>query len=300
MLALRFPGSDHRISSRARGGGFRRRAPGGFDGLLALGLLLVLVAPLLGSPRVPQSSGLPEPPEWRFPVGERLEYGFYVGRIRMGRAVLEVVGTDSVRATRVHEVTLAMEGGPFFFRIHDRLSAWIAVKPFHSLRIERRMRQGSEVEWEGYELEPTGSYRVSPLPDRASSDGGPVASAPGVHVSNSLAAPPDALDELGLLYLLRSVELRDGETYRLQRYFRLPQNPVELRLVGREKLRTPAGEFRTRIVAPTIPGTGLFASERHARLWVTDDERRIVVKLTSDTRLGPLTLILLNPRLAGR
>lgn len=102
--------------------------------------------------------------------------------------------------------------------------------------------------------------------------------------------PRAALDGLGLLYLLRTMDLETGDTIRLERHFQAEHNPVVFRVVGRQRIRVPAGRFRTVVVEPVIPALAVFREDRDPRLWLTDDARRLIVRVESATRFGPLQL----------
>ena len=65
------------------------------------------------------------------------------------------------------------------------------------------------------------------------------------------------------------------------------------REVGRERLRTPAGEFATVVVEPTIEGLGgVFRKSKKAklRIWFTDDAWRRPVRFYSEVAVGSFTM----------
>ncbi len=81
-----------------------------------------------------------------------------------------------------------------------------------------------------------------------------------------------------------------GETYEWNRYFRFDRNPVILRVLRRETVKVPAGEFSTIVVQPIIKTRGIFSEGGEAEIFITDDERRIPVKLKSKLVVGSVTL----------
>jgi hypothetical protein len=100
------------------------------------------------------------------------------------------------------------------------------------------------------------------------------------------------LDEGALLYYLRTLPLEVGDRYSLDRYFRPDRNPVRLEVMRRERIRVPAGTFETIVIRPTIRSSGIFSENGRAEIWVTDDERHLLVQMTAKLSFGTLHLLL--------
>jgi hypothetical protein len=258
---------------------------------MALGALLVLL-PLWrhadgGAPHEPGEVLRTSAPGERalLSPGERLQYGLSIGPIHAGRATLTVDDAEPMEGEQAYRVTLKVTGGALFLTIDDSLVSWIAPGPLHTVRSDRRLHEGPDTEALRIELhDRDGRYRILPLP------GAPPSEAPQEEPTGSM--PDDPLDELAVLFLPRSLPLESGAEYRVPRYFQERDNPVDIQVLGRDRIRTPAGEFPVVVLGAVIPGTGLFAPERHARVYVTDDTRRSVVELTANTAFGKLRLYL--------
>ena len=102
----------------------------------------------------------------------------------------------------------------------------------------------------------------------------------------------EPLDEGALLYYLRTLPLNVGDRYSLDRYFRPDRNPVLLEVVRRERIQVPAGTFETIVIRPTIKSSGIFSENGRAEIWVTDDERHLMVQMTAKLSFGTLHLSL--------
>lgn len=216
------------------------------------------------------------------PAGERLEYGLSLGPIHGGRASFSVGGPESIDGVEVHRVSLIISGGVPFFALDDRLVSWIASDPLRTVRSERRIHQGRRRVSVRIELSARDrQYRIEPLPGSGEGRSSQPASGP---------TPAAPLDELAIFFLPRTLRLEPGSVYRVPRYFDGARNPISLRVLGRRRLRTPAGRFDVIELSVEIPGSRLFAPDRHARVFVTDDASRTVVRLTAVTSLGRLGL----------
>jgi hypothetical protein len=91
------------------------------------------------------------------------------------------------------------------------------------------------------------------------------------------------LDEVAFLYWVRTLDLTPGDTLVLRRYFRPERNPVTIAVLRRDTVDVPAGRFETVVVHPLIPDGGLLFSEQaDSRLWITDDDRRLVVQIKAN------------------
>jgi hypothetical protein len=84
-----------------------------------------------------------------------------------------------------------------------------------------------------------------------------------------------------------------GKTYSFNRYFQRDKNPVTIQVVKREKCDLPNDQETSCIVLhPVIDAdkNGMFAPRADARIWLTDDARRIPVQIRSKLSFGTVTL----------
>lgn len=228
----------------------------------------------------------PDDWEWRFPVGERALYDVTLGRMKVGRGELQVEAIDTVAAEPAYRLSFELEGGALFYRIDDRTVSWVAPDPIRSLRFEQRLHQGSYRRHRRYTMNHrTGTYAWEEWDE----EHGGFRPVPG---KEALPMPPAALDEIAYLYLARLVPLEEGRTYRFHRYFEPESNPVVLQILRRETVRVPAGRFQTVVVRPVIRTGGIFGQGGRAEVYITDDERRLIVLLRTRTKVGPLNMYL--------
>jgi hypothetical protein len=226
------------------------------------------------------------PAAWRFPPGETAVYDVTFGPIKVGRGQLRVEAVDTVAATPAYRVAFEIAGGPFFYKIDDRSVSWVAPEPLRSLRFEQILQEGDYRRHRRYSLDhDTRTYTREEWSDSL-----------GVYVPHpeerGVPMPEGALDEISFLYLLRSLPLEVGRTYRFDRYFEEEGNPVVLRVLRRERVRVPAGRFEVIVVRPIIRAGGMFGEDGQAEVYLTDDERRLIVMLRTKMRVGELSMYL--------
>ena len=221
---------------------------------------------------------------WSFAAGEAATYSVAIGRFRIGEARLAIEGLETSGDSEVVQTTLSVEGGPPFFRLEMYLSSWAETGTMRSVRFERKIREGPKRYRDRYVLDQeSGTYTA----ERWSED---LEAFEPSTVEPSGPMPADAIDEIAILYLVRTLPLEPGDEYLLERYFKPQSNPVVVRVLKREEIRVPAGRFQTIVVEPIIPELGAFQAKKKPRVWITDDERRIIVKLQTSAPVGPVAL----------
>jgi hypothetical protein len=107
------------------------------------------------------------------------------------------------------------------------------------------------------------------------------------------------LDEASILYFLRTIALPIGLDTGFDNYFLPDRNPIRIRVVGHEKVSVPAGDFEAIIIQPQIKAKGIFSEGGQALVWLSDDDKHIILKMTSKVPhlpIGSLNLYLKSYR----
>lgn len=245
------------------------------------GIALAMLAPalLLAGGVAAQSARIP------FAVGEELTYRASSSRFgKLGTGTMSVSGPEEVGGRRAYVLGFDFDGrmGPAVIR--DRTRSWFDSRAMASVRYTKTERSplGSRTE----------DVRMD-LADRR------WASARGERGAIPTAAP---LDELSFLFFIRTLPLEPGATYDLNRHFDTRRNPVQVRVLGRQRVAVPAGEFQTVAVEMRVHDPERYKGGRQAviRLFLTDDERRIPVRIESSMPfVGSVTMALQSATPAG-
>ena len=119
----------------------------------------------------------------------------------------------------------------------------------------------------------------------------------------TLTIPDQVQDALSSLYELRTRDdFTIGKTHIINVHDSGKTWSVEVHTLGREKVKTPAGEFNT-IKVKTFPRyEGVFMNKGEIFIWLTDDSRKIPVLMKSTISIGSImtTLTSMNPGDAAR
>lgn len=212
-------------------------------------------------------------PDWsNIPVGEILRFDARLGFLRVGRASMEVVGIDTVRGDPTMHFRFLLEGGTAFFRLRDQMDSWTALEDFSSRRFVQDFHEAGRERLNEYELFPdSGFYRQA-----------------GVDTTMPTVEHP--LDDTAFFYFVRTVDLVPGQRYEFNNYFKPDRNPVVIEAIRRDTLDLPAGRFATIEIRLIIKGNGIFREAADARMWLTDDDRKIMVQMKSKFSFATITL----------
>lgn len=200
-----------------------------------------------------------------FGPGERMDYRVSVSILGSpGKASMQVAGIDTVRGHPTYQLGFNLAGGTFFAKVDDQFRSWLDTETLIARRFEQKQREVKYRRDRVIEFYPAERRWV-----RSNGPGG------------GDMTTDEPLDEVSFIYFVRTLPLEVGETYTFDRYFKPEGNPVILRVLRRETVEVPAGTFNTIVVRPVIRTGGLFREGGEAEIYFTDDERRILVQMSS-------------------
>lgn len=244
-----------------------------YTSLIAIGLVAMGMA---STTQAQTTTGATTTPGSRpFVLGERLSYDVYFGAIKVGTGSMEVRGIDTVRGRAAYHTAFSLNGGIPFYKVDDVFESWFATDDLASLRFNQDQNEGTKERQHRYEI----------YPERRTYD----------DLSDQEPEQPsvaDPLDDGSFVYFVRTVPLEVGRTYEFQRYFKPDRNPVTIRVERRERVKVPAGTFDAIVIQPVIKTKGVFSESGHAELWISDDERRVILQMKSQLSFGSLDLYL--------
>ena len=98
--------------------------------------------------------------------------------------------------------------------------------------------------------------------------------------------PPNAVDFVGLVFKLRTLPLEPGTTHPFDVLAEHTLKQVEAVVETRETLSTKAGKFSAVKVRVPTRFSGKFSEKSPTYVWFSDDERRVVVRISTDFSIG--------------
>lgn len=214
-----------------------------------------------------------------FAPGERLSYEVRFGPLKVGTGTMEVRGIDTVRGRPTYHTVFRIDGSVPLYRVEDTFESWFTTDDLASLRFHQNQNEGQREREHRYEIFPERRVYNDLTDDKGEQP--------------SVGEP---LDDGSFLYFVRTVPLEVGQTYEFNRYFKPDRNPVIIRVLRRERVTVPAGTFDAVVIQPIIKTKGIFSENGHAELWLSDDDRRVMLQMKSQLSFGSINLYLTADR----
>jgi hypothetical protein len=217
---------------------------------------------------------------WR--IGEYFQFSIDWSGINAGSALMQVQNWQWVDGHRAWRIVSKTESNSFvskFYRVRDRAETAIDAESLYSRRFEKHLREG------GYNHDSV--VRFDQENGKAHYDNG-----------LSFDVAPRVHDVLSAFYYVRTQPLPEGGGLVVPAHDNRKSYDLEVKVIRRERVEVPAGTFDCVVVEPILMSEGIFKSKGRTLVWLTDDARRLPVKVTSKVPIGSISVSLTEYRLA--
>ncbi|MGE5480378.1 MAG: DUF3108 domain-containing protein [Chloroflexota bacterium] len=105
----------------------------------------------------------------------------------------------------------------------------------------------------------------------------------------SYNVPEYVHDIVSAFFYVRTMDLgsmKNGSTFYLKNFFDDETNNLGVKVLKREKVSVAAGTFNCIVIEPLVVKGGLFKNEGNIFIWLTDDDRKIPVKVATKILIG--------------
>lgn len=215
-----------------------------------------------------------------FGEGERLKFSVQYGFIKAGYAYLEVPDVKEWNGSPVYTLVARAESNNFFSRIYkvrNRIESLWDTTGHYSRRYEENRREGryrtrNEIVFD-YERQEAvyQDGRTFPIPDQVQ-------------------------DALSSFYYTRLQPLPLGGSVVFDYHASRKSQPLEVKVLGRDRVQVPAGKFDCVAIEPVLKAGGIFKNKGRLVIWLTDDERRMPVMMKSKVTVGSISVLLMEAR----
>lgn len=220
-----------------------------------------------------------------FGVGERLRYHMDFSFVRAGLSEMSIIGVDTINGRTSFHFRSRVRSTPtidLLYKVRDEIDAWFDTERLFTHRYERRIQEGSYSSLKFFDYDHTTGW-VS-----ISNEYGPKGITPFLPYSHNI---------ISALYWVRSQPLKEGEDLTLPLHDMNTQYPLVVKVYGKETITVPAGTFRCWKVEPVLESEGLFQMAGRLIVWLSDDENRIPVMMSSKIPVGNIEGKLVDYRL---
>ena len=217
-----------------------------------------------------------------FQVGEQFTYEISWLNITAGTAVMEVTaaGTDGDRPL-VKLVTTAQSRPAIttFFPVDNRVESILdpaTLLPEHLTFKRREGKKKEDIEYTFHQKE------------------GTVTAVKG-GTTETLQIPPGTQDVISCLYYARSeLSLQPGSALTMNVHHDKKNHKVHVRVEEIETISSSWGKVETARVLVVMPFQGLFLNQGNIRVWFTNDNRRIPVRMKAKVIIGSIVADLVS------
>jgi hypothetical protein len=246
--------------------------------------IVPLLVMILAAVCAPSFSGQPV-----FPPGEKFTYSLRWEKVSAGEATLEILPAGEVEdEDALHFRMTARTNGfvDIFYKVRDKVDAYTDPGMERSLLYLKKQREGS------YKRDITVTFDWDRLTARYHNK------------INGFKDPirvlPGTYDPLTIFYAFRNMEVTEGAVLRRPVTDGVKLVIGEARVVGRETIEVPAGTYDCYVVKPDLSHLGgVFQKSPEADLtvWISADERKMPVMISSKVIVGRFYAVLTEARL---
>ncbi len=214
-------------------------------------------------------------PNEAFGFGERLEYEVGYKFITAGTATFYIGKEPQIVNGRkcfdVNFEVASLKSLDFLYRVRDRYRTFIDVDGLFPWKFQQTIREG------GFSKDFSATF--DQVANKAYTTEG------------TFDVPPFVHDIVSAFYFVRTVDVRQfkkGQVIELKNFFDRESHDLVVRVLGRQRVEVKAGVFNTIAVEPVIKSGSLFKFEGKLILWLSDDDRRIPVKVQTKIPIGSI------------
>ena len=207
-----------------------------------------------------------------FGAGEYLKFDINYGFVSAGEAIMRISDTVYHSTRKCLKIDFMVNSKPFFdmvYKVRDRYQTILDVEGLFPWRFEQHIREG------GYTRDFTADFDQLLHVARTS--------------EGEYRVPPYVQDIMSAFYFARTIDYTNfavGQKVHLQNFYKDSTYELDVRFKGRQEIEVEAGTFKCVVVEPLAREGGLFKSDGRVYVWLTDDERKMPVRVSSKIAIG--------------
>lgn len=217
-----------------------------------------------------------------FARGEVLEYRVHYGFINAGEGVVEVSQNlfkiNNRPCYRVNVTGKSIGAFDLVLRIRDTWRSYIDTSALIPHRFQVNIQEGK------YRKEETVFFNH---------EAGKIRSEEVNNETKEFELPRNVQDLVSGYFYLRTIDfnqLKPGDLVEVDAFFDDDFYDFKVRYRGKGEVDTKFGKIRCLLLNPVMPANKLFKGDNSIRVWVSDDENKIPIKVEADMFVGAVEL----------
>ena len=214
-------------------------------------------------------------PNKAFGFGERLEYDVHYSFVKAGTAVFYVdKKSHTVSGRPTFKVTFQVKSNPdfaFIYKVQDTYVTWLDIDGIFPWQFIQRTREKNF------------KKDFKAIFDQHQHK--------AVTTEGTYDIPPFVHDVVSAFYFVRTQDLSNakrGERIRLKNFFDRETHDLVVIVKGRERIEVKGGTYDCVVVEPKIEQGSPFGFDGKLELWLSNDERKIPVKVVTHIPIGTI------------
>jgi hypothetical protein len=242
-------------------------------GILLIGVVLSFTLQSNNSGVDYSKANLRYTPNEAFGFGEKLEYKVGYKFITAGTGYFWIKPNPvKMNGRDCYDVNFQVNSLPsleMLYRVKDNYRSLVDVNSLTPWAFEQRIRENN------YKKDFRATF--DQVKNKAYAD------------NKTYSVPENVHDVVSALYYVRTMDFskwKKNDVIYLKNFFEDSTYTLGVKYLGKEEVEVEAGKFRCVIVEPLVVKGGLFKNEGRILIWMTDDERKIPVKVGTKIVIG--------------
>ncbi|MGB5263428.1 MAG: DUF3108 domain-containing protein [Lutimonas sp.] len=220
-----------------------------------------------------------------FKKGESLTYQVSYGLVNAGIAKLELKKEFLDGRNYLHIVGTGVTTGitDFFFKVEDRYESYFDPETLRPYRFIRKIKEGGHTK--DKEIYFDFMKEEAKVINHKKK------------ITEYFPIEKDILDMLFSAYYFRAMDfttLKENDVIDLKMFYDETTYPFQLKVLGRELVKTKFGKISCLKVIPLVERGRIFKERESLTLWFSDDENKIPIKLKASILVGSIDMELEN------
>ncbi|MFA4829449.1 MAG: DUF3108 domain-containing protein [Thermodesulfovibrionales bacterium] len=220
-----------------------------------------------------------------FNIPEKFEYDLTWAGIKAGTSTLEI--TNAGNSIKIISTAKSVKWVSVFYDVDDRVESTLVKNPdmlFVGQPVKYRIKLQEGRQRRDKEVIFNRNTGKAVYIDYLAKE------------KQEFAVPFFIFDPLSSFYYIRTLQLEVGHSVYVTVFDSKKTWNVEVQVLRKEKVALPAGTVDTIVVKPLMKSEGIFYKKGNIHIWLTDDEKRIPVKLQTKVAVGSVTATLVGGR----
>jgi Protein of unknown function (DUF3108) len=217
-----------------------------------------------------------------FSVGEELLFEVRWMGLLAGNASMAINGQLRHNGHDVYHIRTLAQSSPFFsvfYNVRDLGETYVDVRRLYPWYFRLDQREGKRVVQHTVTFDQQRGiavYTKNQAPPQ------------------EVAVPPQVQDSLSSFYLLRTLRLRVGDQMHMKTFSNGRTYDVEIQVLRRERVEAYWGPVDAFVVQPILRFQEILRQTGDVLIWLTDDERRLPVRMRTEIKVGTIEATLID------